>query len=340
MRAITKGREPVSLTSHRENRPSDYDSYPEKDDLRQALVTEQRGLCCYCMSRIRPALDSMKIEHWRSQSRCPGRQLNYRNLLGACLGGHRKPAHLQHCDTRKGNKDLKWNPADLRHHIETRVRYGPDGSIHADEADFDGQLNDVLNLNLPVLKNNRKAVYDTVLQWWGRQKRGHQGRVPRELLERERTRHDAGVGELAPYVQVAVWLLGQKLAVMRGMSQGRHSEAAFETVIEAHLLQNGYISVASDGFDRERAIFPDTVLAFIRETQPKEWAKLEALHGDKTGEQILGDLCKWMDIHGVPRDATPRLQVLRENASHRLLQGGARTEPGTQWRATPPTVWG
>ena len=82
------------------------------------------------------------------------------------------------------------------------------------------------------------------------------------------------------------------------MSQDRHSEAAFETVIEAHLVENGYVSVAGDGFDRERAIFPETVLAFIRETQPKEWAKLEALHGDKTGEQVLGDLCKWMDHNG------------------------------------------
>ena len=40
------------------------------------------------------------------------------------------------------------------------------------------------------------------------------------------------------------------------------------------------------------------MLAFIRETQSKEWAKLEALHGDKTGEQILTDLCKWMDQNG------------------------------------------
>lgn len=78
----------------------------------------------------------------------------------------------------------------------------------------------------------------------------------------------------------------------------RTNEAAFETVIEAHLLSNGYVPVATDGFDRERAIFPKTVLAFIRETQPKEWAKLEALHGDKTGEQILADLCKWMDANG------------------------------------------
>ncbi len=82
------------------------------------------------------------------------------------------------------------------------------------------------------------------------------------------------------------------------MSDRRRSEAAFETVIETHLLANGYVSVPDKGFDRERAIFPETVIEFIRETQPKEWSKLEALHGDRTGEQVLTDLCKWMDVHG------------------------------------------
>jgi type I restriction enzyme R subunit len=82
------------------------------------------------------------------------------------------------------------------------------------------------------------------------------------------------------------------------MNGRRTSEAAFETVIEAHLLANGYRHIAPDGFDRERAIFPQTVTDFIRETQPKEWAKLEALHGERTGEQVLGDLCKWMDQNG------------------------------------------
>src|SRR5687767_6159566 len=76
------------------------------------------------------------------------------------------------------------------------------------------------------------------------------------------------------------------------------SEASFEAVIEDHLLGNGYVSVAREGYDRERAIFPAAVLSFIRETQPKEWAKLEALHGENTGEQILSDLCKWMDANG------------------------------------------
>lgn len=81
-------------------------------------------------------------------------------------------------------------------------------------------------------------------------------------------------------------------------SAPRHSEAAFETVIEHHLLGHGYVAVSRDGFDRERAIFPSEVLDFIEDTQPKEWAKLEALHGPKTGEQILTDLCRWMDANG------------------------------------------
>ena len=77
-----------------------------------------------------------------------------------------------------------------------------------------------------------------------------------------------------------------------------HTETAFETVIESHLLSNGYLAVDRTGFDRARAIFPEIVLGFIRETQPKEWAKLEALHGSRTGEQVLADLCKWMDTYG------------------------------------------
>lgn len=81
------------------------------------------------------------------------------------------------------------------------------------------------------------------------------------------------------------------------MSQARHSEAAFESVIENHLLANGYVQIKSR-FDRARAIFPEETIAFIRTTQPKEWAKLEVLHAENTATQILTDLCKWMDTYG------------------------------------------
>lgn len=76
-----------------------------------------------------------------------------------------------------------------------------------------------------------------------------------------------------------------------------HSEAAFETVLFDHMLSTGYVSVDDKLFDRVRAVFPSIALEFIQETQPKQWAKLEALHGDKTGERIVHDLCNWIDAH-------------------------------------------
>ncbi len=78
----------------------------------------------------------------------------------------------------------------------------------------------------------------------------------------------------------------------------RTSEAAFETAIESVLLGEGYTRVDAKGFDRERAIFPEEAIAFIRVTQGKVWDTLEALHGDRTGMRVLESLCKWLDTHG------------------------------------------
>lgn len=76
------------------------------------------------------------------------------------------------------------------------------------------------------------------------------------------------------------------------------NESTFEQVVTNSLTGNGYCKVAGETLDREKAIFPDKVLSFIQSTQAKAWEKLEALHGHKTGERILNDLCKWMDVHG------------------------------------------
>jgi len=211
MRGITKGAEPASLTVHRQTARCDYDNYQDKVALRHALVTEQHGLCCYCMGRIHNGPDTMKIEHWQCQSGYWAEQLSYHNLLGACLGGNGQPPNLQHCDTRKGDRDLQWNPADPGHHIETRIRYESDGGICSDEAAFDGQLAAALNLNFPRLKNNRRSVLTAVLDWWKQEKARLQGPVSRAQFERERRRR---VDECQPYCQVAVWWLDQRLARM------------------------------------------------------------------------------------------------------------------------------
>ena len=214
MRTIAKGPEPASLTTHRQTPLCDYNNYEDKNALRDALVTEQRGICCYCMGRIQNRPPTLKIEHWRCQRNCPAEQLNYRNLLGACPGGHGQPERLQHCDTRKGDRDLRWNTADPAHRVETRLRYELDGSIRSDEAVFDRELDEVLNLNLPVLKNNRKMVLDAVLEWWRAERARIRGPVPRDRFKKERAKRAIGAGELEPFSQVAVWWLDQRLAGM------------------------------------------------------------------------------------------------------------------------------
>ena len=82
------------------------------------------------------------------------------------------------------------------------------------------------------------------------------------------------------------------------MTFDRHSEAAFETVAAKALLAGGYEAIDARIFDRERAIFPQVTLDFVRRTQAQAWGKLEALHGGKTGERVLHDLCQWLDAHG------------------------------------------
>ncbi len=66
----------------------------------------------------------------------------------------------QHCDTYKANRDLCKNPANLDHDVEALIQYGSDGSVTATDPLLNDQLNAVLNLNLPFLLANRKAVLD------------------------------------------------------------------------------------------------------------------------------------------------------------------------------------
>jgi uncharacterized protein (TIGR02646 family) len=208
MRAITKGTEPRSLTEHRAADHASYDNFQAKDDLRAALVQEQRGLCCYCMGRVRNDASNTKIEHWQCQEGFPAQQLVYRNLLAACKGGEGRPKRRQHCDTRKGNSDIQWNPAEPAHAIEARVHYEMNGSISSPDKHFNKHLDDALNLNLEWLRQNRKAALDGFLAWLT--DHGHVGddRLRKEL---RRLTGEGTTLELAPYSPVPAWWIRRKL---------------------------------------------------------------------------------------------------------------------------------
>jgi type I restriction enzyme, R subunit len=77
---------------------------------------------------------------------------------------------------------------------------------------------------------------------------------------------------------------------------GQHTEAAFETAIEAHLTSaGGYTSGDRRAFDSERCLDTTAFLAFVQATQLDEWAYLEGLQEDQAAQTLLDDLCRALD---------------------------------------------
>lgn len=211
MRTITKERAPRLLETYRQSDGATFENLPGdvKEQIQVQLVREQRGLCCYCQSRIRATWDGMKVEHWKSQSpnKYPERQLDYSNMLGACAGGQKygqkSPRENQHCDTLKGDSDLCFSVCDPAHPIERKIRFLGNGEITSDDEAIRTAINEVLNLNLSRLKENRKSALTGFLQGLGNTKLDHSRELPK---------WDGSLGtELPPFSQIVAHYLLKKL---------------------------------------------------------------------------------------------------------------------------------
>ncbi len=75
-------------------------------------------------------------------------------------------------------------------------------------------------------------------------------------------------------------------------------EQAFEATVKSMLLAGGWQTGDRAEWDIRSALFPARVTAFLRDTQPKEWAALEALHGANLGDMVVAALAKELDVKG------------------------------------------
>lgn len=214
---IHKASEPTSLVAYRSD-PDAFYNGPDckgltftsvKQDIRVGLVKDQGYLCAYCMSRIRADNKNMKVEHWQSSTGYPQKQLDYTNLLGCCLGNKGNKFDLQHCDTRKNNDDLRFNPASPMHYARLRIHYTFQGTIKSDDHEFNDQLNKVLNLNYSRLVENRKAVWSAVTRSLSEIKGSASQKQVEELIA-EWAKKDRN-GYLREYCGVALYYLNKKL---------------------------------------------------------------------------------------------------------------------------------
>jgi type I restriction enzyme, R subunit len=79
------------------------------------------------------------------------------------------------------------------------------------------------------------------------------------------------------------------------------------------LTPGGYRRRAATDYDEERCLIPEDVVGFVQATQPKAWAKLRKLYGERTRTRFLRLLAREVDKRGT-------LDVLRKG----LRDAGAR----------------
>lgn len=172
LRKINKEIEPTTLTHYRSSIAKEnledsnvYNDFPNKTkkgckenepgNLRKQLLEEQGYICCYCMSRI-DCINS-KIEHFKDQAANRDLQINYQNLFIACNGNEGFPLKQQHCDSFKGAGECRH--INLLSYIENDIKYqSSDGKIFSTNKEINQEIEDVLNLNAILLKNNRKQA--------------------------------------------------------------------------------------------------------------------------------------------------------------------------------------
>lgn len=211
-----------------------FDQMP-KDEIRTALYQEQHGLCAYCMQRINPSSDGMKIEHYKALSREKESALDYQNYFGVCYGGEKdgdeKPRILC-CDAARKDEKLTIKPWDKRQ-MEA-IAYERNGKIYVrgdsglDSAlvqDMQNDIDNVLVLNgirdsqdklladtSSKLIANRRSVYDSVsssLNKWDKKNLLTVDFLQDKIKKLERMLENNNIAE--PYIGVSLYWLKRKL---------------------------------------------------------------------------------------------------------------------------------
>lgn len=160
MLRIIKNKEPKEWTAYRTTPGVDYQAIPELVD---ALLKEQGYLCAYCMRRV-PCRDKITnedhhVEHILSRDGHDDKKLEYSNMVICC------PGHIgdeDHCDRKKQSQDVSFSLFD-GNFIST-LSYKSDGEIVSTNEQYNKEINKVLNLNTPLLKENRKKAWEGVKQ--------------------------------------------------------------------------------------------------------------------------------------------------------------------------------
>ena len=76
-------------------------------------------------------------------------------------------------------------------------------------------------------------------------------------------------------------------------------EMDFESAIVSSLIERGgYAQGQSADYSPELGLFKNEVLTFLQSTQPHDWKRISAIHGDAAADKVIRRLCQEMDLRG------------------------------------------
>lgn len=181
---IQRSTEWKATASHDTATIRDYFNQLPKQEIRDSLVIEQKGLCAYCMRRLDSKGSHMNIEHWVPLSKNKDLALSYSNMLGVCDGGKKSNSNSRKkvlcCDASKDDDaTMTINPLDEEQMKE--IAYLSDGTIYtmSNDAALQRDIDDILKLNgeldcktgkriadtATCLVKNRKDAYERCKNW-------------------------------------------------------------------------------------------------------------------------------------------------------------------------------
>ena len=217
MRKINKHHPPAEFLRYVQDIAASYDEMDTEVGhlLRSALLLEQGGICAYCERRLPLSIPghsplhnceeckayraaNSKIEHHCERSICngtegkPDRRLDYGNLFVVCPGG--KGTSVHHCDTKKADiagvaaQREKWLPMSfnpsIAQHVQ-QIKYNSNGNVSSRDKLHDHELQEVLNLNAPILREKRQTKYGKFFRFAQRKDGSINHRKLRTVLEEE-----------------------------------------------------------------------------------------------------------------------------------------------------------
>lgn len=132
-----------------------------KADLKQALIVEQGGLCCYCECCIQS--NNSHIEHFKPKGDplYADLQLDYSNLFASC-GIRPLRALDEHCGHKKGCDYTIDLVSPLEADCSSHFTYQLDGTIGYTDARGNITIG-ILHLDSALLNRRRKSLIDYFL---------------------------------------------------------------------------------------------------------------------------------------------------------------------------------